>query len=232
MSYILFSQLLAISKVEFKTLLEMTLRNQLSAHMRQGQSEYICTHACTYVPHGPGHKGSICELLDHSSNRFDSLDNMNAAGLMDSSYNNDGFTLRILGSGRRLCWPGVCSSKNGWTIPPEKWWVRDIVGKPCFEVLLLETKTGEHVWGVDTKNGEVYRVKNVLTPTLHKITFDLSLDACADEDNTILVTTGDAPAVEHICSVSARASVEHMVRPLKCRRTYDSVDKSGLRVNV
>jgi len=119
---------------------------------------------------------------------------MNATGLVDSSYNNHGFILRIAVSGRRLCWPGVCSSINGWTIPPKIYQVADIIGHPSFEVLRLEAENGEHVWGVDTKNGEIYRVRNVLTPTLDKNTFGYSLDECADEDNTIYVTISDINA--------------------------------------
>ena len=91
--------------------------------------------------------------------------------------------------------------------------VADLVGRPCFEVLLREAENGEHVWGVDTKNGQFYKVDKVLTPTLEKDTFGYSLDECADEDITIYVTIGDAKPW-----VSARAGVIHMVRPLESTR--------------
>ena len=37
---------------------------------------------------------------------------------------------------------------NGFTIPPNKHMVTDIIGHPCFEVLRLETKNGEPKLGV------------------------------------------------------------------------------------
>ena len=106
------------------------------------------------------------------------------------SMNPDRFTPRIHVSGRQLCWPGVCTANNGWTVSRSKWRVEDIVGCPCWDVLPLETG----VCGVDTKNGELHTVAAVLTPELEKDTFGYRLDECAVE-NIIFVTTRPAKQI-------------------------------------